>query len=243
MEGLSLGRAVLAEFVGTFALVLSISLTLAGGATDPLAVPIAVGLTVTVFIYAVGPICGAHFNPAVSIAFWAAGRFKATWVGPYFVGQFAGATLASLAAGLIAIDAYSVPGGFKSEFAVTEALMPLLGVARPSTGVAGAIACEVVLTFFLVLVILRVSTGAKEVGTMAGIAVGGTVTLTAIVGGPISGAALNPARAFGPAVAVGHFADFWVYVVGPIAGALSAVAVDRMMGPYPSLAAPAMDPE
>ena len=233
MNGVSIGRAAGGEFVGTFTLVLSICLTTACGPTSPMSVPLAAGLAVLVMIYAVGSLCGAHFNPAVTAAFWAAGRFPLRRLPAYVAAQIAGATSAAGAAHGIAVAGRDAVA---SSAAVDTAT--LLSVTRPSGGEAflmPALGCEIVLTAILMLVILRVSTGAKEVGVMAGVAVGGTVMLAAIVGGPVSGASLNPARSLGPAIVAAEYTHLWVYFVGPLFGSLAAVPVDRLLGPSPSL--------
>ena len=246
MTAVPLPRAMLAEFLGTFVLVLSISLTLAGSGGDGASVPIAVGLAVLVMIYAVGDLCGAHFNPAVTVGFWAAGRFPGRRVAPYWLAHFAGAVVASQMAVTIApsrsVDlpegSVQLMGSPPSIAGLTpEATGQLLGITRPrgDGGTVSAFACEAVLTFVLMLVILRVSTGAKAVGVMAGVAVAGTVTMAALVGGPLSGASLNPARSFGPAAVAGLWDDLWIYFAAPPLGALMAVPVDRLLGPPTTL--------
>jgi aquaporin Z len=204
-----LARRCAAEAVGTFALVFAgtgaiVVDTVSGGAVTHVGIAAAFGLVVMTMIYALGDVSGAHMNPAVSAAFCLAGRFPGRDLIPYAASQCGGALAASLLlAGLF-------PG--------TE-----LGVTRPVAGVGPALAFELALTAMLMLVILGVSTGAREKGLTAGIAVGGCVALAALVGGPVSGASMNPARTLGPALASGDLAGLWIYLLAPVAGAALAV--------------------
>jgi aquaporin Z len=214
----SVWRATLAEAIGTFALVFAgtgaIVVEAQTGALGHVGVALTFGLVVMAAIYAVGEVSGAHINPAVTVAFWASGRFPGAHVGPYLAAQFAGALVAS---GLL------------------WALFPeagTLGATVPAGSTAQSLVLEGVLTFFLMFVILGVAVGAKEVGLLAGVAIGGTVAFEALMGGPVSGASMNPARSLGPAlVSLGDasldLAVQWVYVVGPVAGALLAVPAYR----------------
>ena len=169
----------------------------------------AFGLVVFVLIQGLGETSGAHVNPAVTVAFWAMGRFPGRRVLPYVLAQLAGAALGS---GLVKLIA--TPGSD-------------LGATLPAHGPWQALGIEIFLTFWLMLVIFRVTSGPKEAGVLAGLAISATVALEALVAGPLTGASMNPARSLAPALLSGHMADWWVYVVGPVAGALLAVAVDR----------------
>jgi len=171
----------------------------------------AFGLVVLVLIQSLGPTSGAHVNPAVTIGFWAAGRFPGRRVGPYVAAQLAGALLGS---GLVRLVA--APGS-------------LLGATLPAHGPGQALGLETFLSFWLMLVILRVTSGAYEQGLLAGLTIGATVWLEALVAGPLCGASMNPARSLGPALVAGHLAHAWLYVVGPVAGMLLAVAADRLL--------------
>ena len=164
-----------------------------------------------ILILILGPISGAHFNPAVTVAFATAGRFDWPRVPAYLGAQFTGALAAS---GLI-----------RALFPTN----PLLGATLPSGSALQSFILEVVLTFFLMLVILQVSSGAKEKGITAGIAIGATVGLEALFAGPICGASMNPARSLGPAVIALHLDHLWIYLIAPALGALLAVPTHRMV--------------
>jgi aquaporin Z len=170
----------------------------------------AFGLVVLVLVQSLGPVSGAHVNPAVTLAFWAAGRFPGRRVLPYVGAQLAGALAGS---GLVRLVATTGSA---------------LGATLPAPGPGPAVGIEIALTFWLMLVILRVTAGSKEEGLLAGVAIGATVALEALVAGPLTGASMNPARSLAPALVGGHLAAAWVYVVGPVAGALLAVAVNRL---------------
>ena len=169
----------------------------------------AFGLMVFILIQSLGETSGAHINPAVTVAFWARGRFPGRRVLPYAEAQLAGAALGSFLVRLIA-----TPGSS-------------LGATLPAHGTWPALGIETFLTFWLLLVIFRVTSGSKEAGMLAGLAISATVALEALVAGPLTGASMNPARSLAPALLSGNWTDWWVYLVGPVAGALLAVAVDR----------------
>ncbi|WP_201978996.1 MIP/aquaporin family protein [Hymenobacter rubidus] len=171
----------------------------------------AFGLAVFIIIQSLGPLSGAHINPAVTVAFWAAGRFPGRRVLPYIGAQLLGAFAGS---GLVALVA--LPGS-------------LLGTTLAAHGWGQALGLETFITFWLMLVILRVTSGSKEQGLWAGLAIGATVGVLALVTGPLCGASMNPARSLAPALLSGHLADLWLYVVGPVAGALLAVLADRWL--------------
>ena len=221
----TLRNKLAAEFVGTYALVLAgtgaiVVAAVSGGAVTHAGIAITFGLAVMVMIYAVGDVSGAHFNPAVTVAFWAARRLPGREVLPYVLTQLAAAAAASLT--LLALL-----GGGGGEGANVRSL----GATLPAGPVMQSFVLEVLLTAGLMFVILHVSTGPKEVGVMAGIAIGGTVALEAMFAGPICGASMNPARSFGPAVVSGNLQHLWAYVVAPTAGALLSVAGWRLTRP------------
>lgn len=180
----------------------------------------AFGLVVLVLIQGLGHVSGAHVNPAVTIGFWAAGRFPGRRVLPYVAAQLAGAGLGSLLVSLLATEGST------------------LGATLPAHGAGQAFGIEVGLTFWLMLVILRVTASAYEQGLLVGLTISATVGLEALVGGPLSGASMNPARSLAPALVSGHLTAAWVYVVAPVAGVLLAVFFDRLL----ELKAPAAVP-
>lgn len=180
----------------------------------------AFGLVVLVLIQGLGHVSGAHVNPAVTIAFWAAGRLPGRQVLPYVAAQLVGAFVGS---GLVKLVATSGS---------------TLGATLPAHGAGQAFGLELLLTFWLMLVILRVSSSFYEQGLLAGLTISATVGLEALVAGPLCGASMNPARSLAPAFVSGHLADAWLYVVAPVAGALLAVVADRLL----ELKAPADSP-
>jgi aquaporin Z len=203
-------KRLAAELLGTFALVFAgtgaVTINgVSGGVVSHVGVALTFGLVVLAMIYAVGDVSGAHLNPAVTLGFCAARRFAAGWVVPYILCQTAGAFLAS---GLLRVL-------FPEQ--------PTLGATLPAGSPGQSFALEVVLTLLLMFVILSVSTGAKEKGITAGIAVGSVIALEALFAGPISGASMNPARSLSPAVVSGHLEGLWVYLAAPVVGTLLAV--------------------
>ena len=203
-----------AEFIGTFALVFAgtgaiVVNEVSGGAITHVGVALTFGLIVLVMIYTLGDISGAHLNPAVTMGFWAARRMPAGQVPWYVLSQVLGAVAAS--------------GTLRVLFPQNK----MLGATLPSGSDKQALILECILTFLLMLTILNVSTGAKEKGITAGIAVGSLIGLEAMFAGPISGASMNPARSFAPAVVAGHFEHLWVYLVAPTVGALAAMVACR----------------
>jgi aquaporin Z len=162
-------------------------------------------MIILTMIYAVGDVSGAHFNPAVTLGFFAARRLEAKLILPYVLSQFSGALAASL---------------------LLRGLFPqhsTLGATAPAGPALQSLILEIVLTALLMFVILNVSVGAKERGIAAGIAVGSVIALEALFAGPISGASMNPARSFAPALVSQHVAYLWIYLVAPVTGALIAV--------------------
>jgi aquaporin Z len=204
-------RKLAAEMFGTFALVFAgtgaiVINDVTGGTVSHVGVALTFGLIVLAMIYAVGDVSGAHLNPAVTLGFYAARRFPGRSVLPYIASQSVGAFLASLCLWLLFPRAGT------------------LGATLPRDGDAGqSFVLEVVLTCLLMFVILSVSTGAKEKGITAGIAVGSVIALEALFAGPISGASMNPIRSLAPAVVSHQFASLWVYLTAPVIGALVAV--------------------
>lgn len=203
-------RAFAAEFFGTFALVFAgtcaiVANDASGGAITHVGISLTFGLTVLAMIFALGDVSGAHLNPAVSLGFFAARRLPGGKAVGYVLSQTAGALAAS--------------GLLRWIYPAHETL----GATLPSVAVPQAFVLEVILTCVLMLVILAVSTGSKEKGMFAGIAVGAVVALEALFAGPVTGASMNPARSLAPALVSGQLSSLWVYLAAPALGALLAV--------------------
>lgn len=194
-------------FIGTGAIVVN---EVSHGVVSHVGISLAFGLVVLAMIYSIGRISGAHLNPAVTLGFLSAGRFKARFVIPYIMAQLVGAVLASMT--------------LKSMFVGTS-----LGVTVPVNTTGQAFVMEWVLTAVLMFVILRVATDAREEGGLAGVAIGSVIVFEALVGGPISGASMNPARSFGPALIAGNFSSHWIYWIAPILGSISGSLVHYMV--------------
>lgn len=209
-------KKYIAELIGTFTLVFCgcgaiITNEFSNGIVTHSGIALTFGLVVMSLIYAFGEISGAHFNPAVTIAFSYAKKFPIQEVPKYILAQCVGATAGA---------------------ALLLLLFPnneLLGTTLPTIDVWRVFLFEVILTFFLMLVIINVSTGAKETGIMAGIAIGGVVWLEAQFAGPITGASMNPARSIGPAIMSGHLEHLWLYILAPIIGAILAVVSCKLV--------------
>ena len=204
------GRRLFSEVLGTFLLVLVAAgggLLHAKGEISLASAVVAPGLMVMAIILFMGAVSGAHLNPAVSIAFAMRRDFPWLRVPGYIIAQLAGATLASLF--LLAV------------FGNVEHL----GATLPGPTYANwqALLMEIALTTGLVSVILGTASAAQNVGPIAAIGVGGYIALAGLWAAPVSGVSMNPARSFGPALVSGDFSSYWVYVVGPLAGALIAV--------------------
>jgi len=204
-------RPHVAEFIGTFALVFFGCGTVALANHDVLAGAIAFGGAIAIGVYALGHISGAQFNPAVTIGLAVGGQFGWKRVPGYIVAQALGATFAALLLRL-----------------TLTAGLPL-GVTHPSGSDGQAFVWEVVMTFFLVFVVTAVATDARAVRSAAGLAIGGTIVLDAIVGGPISGASMNPARSFGPAIVANDLNGLWIYLVAPVVGGIIAALIYRFL--------------
>ncbi|GAB6907924.1 Major intrinsic protein [Desulfosarcina cetonica] len=199
----------IAEGIGTFALVFTgcgaiIVNDTYNGMLGHVGVSLSFGLVVMAMIYSVGNISGAHINPAVTLGFLFAGRLERKVVLPYISSQVLGAVLAAIVLRLL------LPGH------------ETLGATIPTISMVRSFLIEVLLSFLLMFVILNVSTGHMEKGIMAGVAVGGIVALEALMGGPMTGASMNPARSLGPALISGKLNHIWIYVVAPIVGTFLA---------------------
>ncbi len=205
-----------AEFIGTFILIFAgtgcvVVNEQLGGHLGLTGIAMVWGFAIIALIYAFGDISGTHLNPAVTVSFAVDKRFEWKEVPAYLMAQFAGALGASL---------------------LLHFLFPenkTLGITQPSGTETQAFIMETVMTFILMLVILRVSVGAKEKGITAGIAIGGTVWFLVLFGGPVCGTGLNPTRSIAPAIVTGNFQSLWLYIVAPFAGALTAVFVHKFL--------------
>jgi len=209
-------KKYLAEFLGTYALVFAGTGAIiidqqTHGAITHAGVAITFGLIVMSMIYTFGDISGAHFNPAVSVAFTIAKKFPLSLLAPFIIAQLLGAVSASLT--------------LRALFPTNE----LLGATMPAGSEMQSFILEFILTFFLMLVILQVSSGSKEKGLFAGLAIGSMVGLEAMFAGPICGASMNPARSLAPALVSGHLEHVWIYLTATTAGAALAVPLSRVI--------------
>lgn len=209
-------KRYMGEFIGTFALVFcgtgAITIDeVTGGSVTHVGIAITFGLIVMAMIYTFGTVSGAHFNPAVTIAFAVNKSFAWNKVIPYILSQSAGAFSASL------VLKYLFPGS------------ALLGATIPAGDAMQSFILEAILSFLLMFVILQVATGAREQGIFAGLAIGSIILLEAMFAGPISGASMNPARSLAPAIISTHTENLWVYLTAPFVGMLPAVLAFRII--------------
>lgn len=195
-------------FCGTGAIIID---GLTNGSISHAGVALTWGLIVMTMIYTFGSNSGAHFNPAVSIAFALANRFPYKLLLPYIISQCAGAIAASVLLRVL------FPGDM------------VLGATLPAGAVMQSFILELILSFLLMLVILHVACGSKEEGLFSGIVIGGVVGLEAMFAGPICGASMNPARSLGPALVSGHTEFLWLYLIAPLTGMVLAVPLFRFV--------------
>lgn len=203
----------LSEFIGTFFLVFfgcgAIILSKLNPSAMPgFIIPVIFGLIVCAMIYAVGHISGAHFNPAVTISFWAIKKFPAYKIPGYIFSQIAGALVAGL-------FHYIIWGGVNHLFGATVFHGPI----------TQAITSEFLASFLLMFVITAVATDSRAQGELAGIAIGIAVALCAFLFGPLTGASMNPARSLGPAIWASYWEGLWIYFVAPVSGAIVAALI------------------
>jgi aquaporin Z len=212
-------RRLFAELFGTFLLVFvavggpMVNARFGGHSIASSALVVAPGLMVLAIILFMGAVSGAHLNPAVTVAFTLRDDFPLRRVPMYLLAQFAGAALAALVlVGLIGKQGTA-------------------GLTLPGPGVSawGALAWEAILTTGLASVVLGTASGAQEIGGMAAIAVGSYIALAGLIGAPVSGASMNPARSLGPALVLGDWTAWWAYLAGPLAGALVAVGIAHIL--------------
>lgn len=210
--------ALVAEFIGTFLLVFFgtgaiVVDAVYEGVITHLGIAVVFGLVVLAIIYAIGEISGAHLNPAVTWGFYMAQRIN--------LSKALGYTLVQIVAALAASG-------------VLRLMFPqagTLGETLPSHGLWPAALMEFILTFTLMFVIINVATGSKEQGHMAGLSIGCTVLICALMGGPVSGASMNPARSIGPALVSGNPTHLWMYIVVPLLGAMSSIYAWKIINP------------
>lgn len=208
MDYSSLARKVGAELVGTFGLVTAgcgAIIVNSQGALSAIGVALAFGVIIAVMVAATGHISGGHINPAVSIGLTVTGHLPWRDLPFYLLGQFVGAILGAL----------TLLGIFGSSALTLTVNTPALHV-----GLFQAICVEALLTAFLVFVITAVATDTQGIGKMAAFAIGATILVDALWGGPLTGASMNPARSFGPALVALRWANLWIYFVGPIIGGI-----------------------
>jgi len=219
----NLTRRAAAEGIGAFALVFAgcgaiVANAEYGGDLGAVGVSLVFGLVIMAMVYATGHLSGAHLNPAVTLAFALTRHFPTREATAYIAAQILGAIAA---AGLL--------------LAVWPSEPAALGTTLPTVGAGSAIAYEVVLTAFLMFVIMAVATDTRAVGAAAAIAIGGTVGLDALFGGPVTGASMNPARSIGPAFVSGTTQDLWIYIAAPVVGAaVGALAYQLVRGEHPA---------
>jgi MIP family channel proteins len=216
MKAATIRQRALAEFIGTFTLVFAgcgavMVAERFPGSVAPGTIPMVFGIAIAIMIYAVGHISGGHFNPAVSLGLSVAGQLPKKDLAPYWASQALGALAAT------ALLAALLPAGHG--YGATVPLVPAWQ----------AVAWEAVLTFFLVFVILAVATDKRAPAGFAGLAIGATICLDAFVGGPITGASMNPARSLAPALWQGEWGVLWIYFAGPAIGAVvAALTYERL---------------
>ena len=223
---LPLWRRALAEGFAAFALVVAgcgaiVADARYGGALGTVGIALAFGLVIMAMVYATGHLSGAHINPAVTVAFTLTRHFAARDAAAYVAAQLAGATAGALLL-----------------LAVWSDQPAQLGATVPSVSAGRAVVYEAALTAILMFVIMAVATDTRAVGASAAIAIGGAIGLDALFGGPVTGASMNPARSLGPALAAGEWRDFWVYLVGPLVGAVAgALGYQLVRGEHPETTA------
>src|SRR5437016_6737325 len=220
----SLTRRAAAEGLAAFALVFAgcgaiVANQRYGAALGVVGIGLVFGLIIMVMVYATGHLSGAHINPAVTLAFTLTRHFPAREALAYIAAQFAGA----IAGALVLLSVWTDKPAH-------------LGATLPSVSGGSAFVYELLLTAFLMFVIMAVATDTRAVGAAAAIAIGGTIGLDALFGGPVTGASMNPARSFGPALVSGTWTGFWVYVVGSVVGALVGALAYQLVRGEPTAA-------
>jgi aquaporin NIP len=220
-------RRAAAEAIGVFALVFAGCGAIVAEAQHPgslgtVGIGLVFGLIVMSMVYATGHLSGAHLNPAVTLAFVLTRHFPRAEALAYFAAEALAYCAAQLAGALAAAGLLA---------AIWPSQPAARGATLPTIGSGSAFAYEAVLTAFLMFVIMAVATDTRAVGAAAAIAIGGTVGLDALFGGPVTGASMNPARSIGPALVTGELHDLWIYIAAPVLGAaVGAVAYQAIRG-------------
>jgi MIP family channel proteins len=214
---LALWRRAAVEGLAAFALVFAgcgaiVSDAAHKGALGAVGVSLVFGLVIMAMVYATGHLSGAHINPAVTLAFTLTRHFPRRDAIAYVAAQVLGATIGALVL-----------------LAVWTSAPAHLGTTLPTVSGASALVYEIVLTAVLMFVIMAVATDARAVGSGAAIAIGGTVGLDALFGGPVTGASMNPARSIGPALVSGTWHDLWIYIAGPVLGAAAGALAYQLV--------------
>jgi len=213
MSGPSLGRRCVAEAFATFVLVFAgcgaiVVDSERGGSLGETGIAAAFGLAIMVMVYATGHLSGAHLNPAVTVAFASTRHFPLRDAVAYVPSQLAGAV-----------------AGAATLRVAWEGTPASLGATVPSVGIGSALTYEFAMTAVLMFVVMAVATDTRAIGAAAAIAIGGTVALDALFGGGVTGASMNPARSFGPALVAAEWTDFWIYVLAPVTGAIAGAGL------------------
>ncbi|HEX8519852.1 MAG TPA: aquaporin [Pseudonocardia sp.] len=225
--GANMLGAVVAEAIGTFVLVYGgtavavaalLERPVAGPIYDSLATPLAFGLALLVVAASIGHVSGGHVNPAVTVGLAVTGHFPWRYVPAYVAAQLLGAVLGTLAT-------WATFGSAARDTANLAATIP-----GPQVGAGTAVLVEALVTFVLVFVVVSVATDDRVDSGLAPLAVGAALAVGVLVAGPVTGGAVNPVRALGPALVAGQFTALWVYIVGPLLGGIAAAAVyDRFL--------------
>jgi MIP family channel proteins len=218
----NLPSVIVAELIGTYFLVLAgtaaavaaaLNLPIAGLPADSLTIALSFGLALIALVFSLGHISGAHFNPAVTLGLAFTGKFPLKYVPFYLISQLAGAVLAALTVLYM--------------FGDKAKTLASLGATLPAKGVNAwrVIVIEAIVTFLLMLVIMAIATDDRSPKAASGTAIGFTLAVGILIAGPLTGGALNPARALGPMLVAGKHTDWWAYIVGPIVGAVLAAVI------------------
>ena len=220
--GANMLAAALAETIGTFILIyggtaVAVAATLqrpvAGPVYDSLATPLAFGLALLVIAAALGHVSGGHVNPAVTLGLAVTGEFPWRYVPAYLIAQLVGAVLGALATWAT----FGTPGRDGADLAAT--------VPGPGVGAGTAVLVEALVTFVLVFVVVSVATDDRVHSSLAPVAVGAALAVAVLIAGPVTGGAVNPVRALGPALVAGQFTGLWIYLIAPLLGGIAAAVV------------------